>query len=91
MKFNDTFLRIIQADLATARIIPALMGEPGIGKTSFAQSLAEKLSTKLFTIQANQLSEKADLTGVRTVPTPDGQSYTQVFFCLLYTSDAADE
>lgn len=80
MKFNDTFLRIIQADLATARIIPALMGEPGIGKTSFAQSLAEKLGTKLFTIQANQLSEKADLTGVRTVPTPDGQSYTQVFF-----------
>ena len=80
MKFNDTFLRIIQADLATARIIPALMGEPGIGKTSFAQSLADKLGTKLFTIQANQLSEKADLTGVRTVPTPDGQSYTQVFF-----------
>ena len=80
MKFNDTFLRIIQADLTTARIIPALMGEPGIGKTSFAQSLADKLGTKLFTIQANQLSEKADLTGVRTVPTPDGKSYTQVFF-----------
>lgn len=80
MKFNDTFLRIIQADLATARIIPALMGEPGIGKTSFAQSLADKLDTKIFTIQANQLSEKADLTGVRTVPTPDGKSYTQVFF-----------
>lgn len=80
MKFNDTFLRIIKADLATGRIIPALMGEPGIGKTSFAMSLAEKLDTKLFTIQANQLSEKADLTGVRTVPTPDGESYMQVFF-----------
>lgn len=80
MKFNDTFLRIIQADLATVRVIPAFMGEPGIGKTSFARSLADKLGTALFVIQANQLSEKADLTGVRTVPTPDGQSYTQVFF-----------
>lgn len=80
MKFDSTLTKIITADMTTGRIVPSLMGEPGIGKTSFAKDLAEYLDTKVFIIQANQLDEKADLTGVRTVPTPDGKSWMQIFF-----------
>lgn len=80
MKFDSTLTKIITADMTTGRIVPSLMGEPGIGKTSFAKDLADCLDTKVFIIQANQLDEKADLTGVRTVPTPDGKSWMQIFF-----------
>ncbi|HEU5223091.1 MAG TPA: MoxR family ATPase [Candidatus Lumbricidophila sp.] len=79
MKFNDTLLEVVKIDLETGQV-PALMGEPGIGKSSFVESLARSMDTKSFTLACNQLADKADLTGARLVPTPDGQSFHQEFY-----------
>lgn len=48
--------------------VPMLVGEPGIGKSSFVEGLAEFLKTKCFTLPINQIADKADLTGCRLVP-----------------------
>jgi hypothetical protein len=61
-------------------IVPALMGEPGIGKSSFVEELARSMNTKAFVLPCNQLADKADLTGARLVPTANGKSYSQVFY-----------
>lgn len=79
MKFDATLNTLVDQLLATGSV-PALMGEPGIGKSSFVEALAEKNSTTCFTIAVNQLAEKADLTGGRLVPTPDGKDFAQAFF-----------
>lgn len=78
--FDDTFLSILKADLTTHRIAPALMGEPGIGKTSFLKGLESFDNHKVFVLSVNTLADKGDLTGVRTVPTADGKGYQQQFF-----------
>lgn len=49
-------------------VIPMLLGEPGIGKSSWLSNLASLMHTKCFTVACNQLADKADLTGARTVP-----------------------
>lgn len=46
---------------------PALMGEPGIGKSSLIEGLARTFKTKVFTLPVNQLGDRSDLTGVRLV------------------------
>lgn len=79
MKFNDTLLAAIRLDLETDQV-PALLGEPGIGKSSFVEGLARDMDTKAFVLACNQLADKADLTGARLVPTPDGKSYHQEFY-----------
>lgn len=79
LKFNDTLTEIIKTDLEVGAV-PALMGEPGIGKSSFVEDLAASMDTKAFTLACNQLADKADLTGGRLVPTKDGKSYSQVFY-----------
>ncbi len=79
MKFNETLTEIIKVDLEVGAV-PALMGEPGIGKSSFVEDLAKSMDTKAFTLPCNQLADKADLTGGRLVPTKDGKSYSQVFY-----------
>lgn len=52
--------------------VPALIGEPGIGKSSLIEDLSKEFKTEVFTIPINQIEEKADLTGVRLVPTKSG-------------------
>jgi hypothetical protein len=82
MKFNDTLKTLIQQSLEVGAT-PALMGEPGIGKSSFVESLAYSTGTRAFVLPCNQLADKADLTGARLVPyaKADGsQSYKQVFY-----------
>lgn len=79
MKFNDTLIEVVKSDLEM-NIVPALMGEPGIGKSSFVESLAYTMGTRAFVLPCNQLADKADLTGARLVPTEDGTSYKQVFY-----------
>lgn len=79
MKFNDTLTEIIKTDLAVGAV-PALMGEPGIGKSSFVEDLAASMDTKAFVLACNQLADKADLTGGRLVPTEDKKSWKQVFY-----------
>lgn len=82
MKFNDTLTTMVQQAIEVGAT-PALMGEPGIGKSSFVEDLAYSMNTKAFVLPCNQLADKADLTGARLVPyaKDDGtQSYKQVFY-----------
>lgn len=82
MHFNDTLTTLTKQALEVGAT-PALMGEPGIGKSSFVEDLAYSMGTKAFVLPCNQLADKADLTGARLVPytQADGtQSYKQVFY-----------
>ena len=49
MKFNNTLSTCIQADIDN-NIVPLLLGEPGIGKSSWVEDLAAKMHTKCFTL-----------------------------------------
>ncbi|TYC08742.1 AAA domain-containing protein [Actinomadura syzygii] len=88
MRFNDTLKEVIRQDLEMG-IVPALMGEPGIGKSSFVASLAYEMSTQAFVLPCNQLADKADLTGARLVPTENG-SFKQVFYPHHVIQDCID-
>lgn len=82
MKFNQTLTTLIKQSLEVGAT-PALLGEPGIGKSSFVEDLAYSMGTQAFTLPCNQLADKADLTGARLVQytKDDGtQSYKQVFY-----------
>lgn len=88
MKLNENFENIIKHDLFT-NSIPMLLGEPGIGKSSWVEDLARNMKTKSFTLACNQLADKSDLTGARLVEVTktdkDGNTiktgdYTQAFF-----------
>lgn len=63
-----------------AGLTPALLGEPGIGKTAFLENLANDLNTKVFVLSVNQLAAKEDLTGARLVPTKDKSDFEQKFY-----------
>lgn len=92
MKFNDTLILVVKHDLENG-LVPALMGEPGIGKSSFVIALAKEMDTKAFVLPVNQLADKADLTGARLVPyeKEDGTtSYKQVFYPHQVIQDAID-
>jgi len=92
MKLNDTLLEAVKLDLEVSAV-PALMGEPGIGKSSFVEGLAYSMDTRAFTLACNQLADKADLTGARLVPytKADGtESYKQVFYPHQMVQDAVD-
>lgn len=82
MKFNNTLLNLVQHDLDN-NLIPMLLGEPGIGKSSWVKALGVHMHTKVFVLAVNQLADKADLTGSRLVPITlkDGSvTYEQVFY-----------
>lgn len=79
MQFSDTLTNLIKLNL-DQNLVPALLGEPGIGKSSFVEALAAEMDTEAFVLPCNQLAERADLTGARLVPTADGSSYQQMFF-----------
>lgn len=68
MKFGQTLTNSVIRCIKSNNI-PMLIGEPGIGKSSFMEALAKnELGTKCFTLACNQLADKADLTGARLVP-----------------------
>ena len=79
MKFDDTLMRIVDADIK-ANLIPFLIGEPGIGKSSWVTALGQRNGTQVFVLACNQLADKADLTGARLVPIEGTSDYEQVFF-----------
>lgn len=83
MKFNDVFQDTVEKIINNSKQVPMLLGEPGIGKSSWIEDLGKKLHTKVFTLACNQLADKADLTGARLVPveTSTGETtYEQVFY-----------
>lgn len=91
MKFDNTLMTFVRKDLEK-NLIPMLLGEPGIGKSSWLQALADLMHTKCFTLACNQLADKADLTGARLVPVTDDDgntvSYKQVFYPHAVIHDA---
>ncbi len=89
-KFDQTLMTVVRKDLENGNI-PMLLGEPGIGKSSWIEALAELMHSKCFVLACNQLADKADLTGARLVPetvkTKDASgalventTYKQVFY-----------
>ena len=70
MKFDQTFTDLVKKDIEQNNI-PMLLGEPGIGKSSWLEALAVQMHTKCFVLACNQLADKADLTGARLVPVTD--------------------
>lgn len=88
MKFNDTLMLCVKHDIENG-LIPMLLGEPGIGKSSWLTNLANLMHTKCFTLACNQLADKADLTGARLVPTDNGE-YKQVFYPHAVIHDAIE-
>ncbi len=69
---------LLIADLK-AGLTPALLGEPGIGKSALIEDLSRVFKTKVFTIPVNQLGERSDLTGARITQNEHGD-YGQTFF-----------
>lgn len=87
MKFNDTLMALIDADIAS-NSIPMLLGEPGIGKSSWVQALGHRNGTQVFVLPCNQLADKADLTGGRLVPIEGTDEYKMVFYPHAVIMDA---
>jgi len=82
MKFSPLLTDMVRADLE-ANLVPALMGDVGIGKSSFVEDLGKQMGTAVFVVAVNTLSSKEDLTGVRLTPvqTASGvQTYVQQFY-----------
>lgn len=83
MKFNATLMNIVEKILKVNKI-PMLLGEPGIGKSSWVIDLGRIMHTEVFILACNQLADKADLTGARLVPLTDKDGsvidYEQVFY-----------
>ncbi|MDE6913793.1 MAG: AAA family ATPase [Lachnospiraceae bacterium] len=92
MKFEN-LTALVEKDIKN-NCVPMLVGDPGIGKSSWVESLAKRLNTKCFTLPVNQLAEKADLTGCRLVPVgtnKDGeQDYAQMFYPHVVIRKAID-
>lgn len=79
---NITFKQLdslIRADIKS-NIAPILLGEPGIGKSSYLENLAREFKTKVFTLPMNQLADRADLTGARVVETTDSYDSSKTIF-----------
>lgn len=92
-KFDSTLLSFVRKDIDSG-LIPMLLGEPGIGKSSWLIALANMMHTRCFVLPCNQLADKADLTGARLVPVTDKAGnttgYKQVFYPHAVIHDAIE-
>ena len=79
MLFNEMLVNTT-IKLLDANRVPALMGEPGIGKSSFVEDVARRTNTQCFTLPCNLLADKADLTGARLVLDEKTGIWSQKFF-----------
>lgn len=101
MKFDNTLMEVVKKILETNHV-PMLLGEPGIGKSSWVEELGNLMHTKVFVLACNQLSDKADMTGARLAPVgktvktnPDGSTteevdYAQKFFPHIVVKEAIE-
>ena len=92
MQFNPTLKTAVMRCLQCG-LTPMLVGEPGIGKSSFMRGVANDMHTALFVVTCNQLADRADITGAKTLPDNNG-GYAQYFFphatimsCIRYAID----
>ena len=83
-KFDNNLISIVTKILQNNHV-PMLLGEPGIGKSSWVEALGNSMHTKVFVLACNQLADKADMTGSRLMPVgetkkvnPDGSESTEI-------------
>jgi hypothetical protein len=75
-------------------ICPFIMGEPGIGKSSVVRAMCEDRGWHFFELLCNQLGDRADLTGCRSIKETvevDGKMeeiWKQIFFPHQSVQDA---
>lgn len=84
--FNDQLSDMVVSDLKSGHV-PMLLGEPGIGKTSWVKAMASMRHTRAYVLACNQLADKADLTGARPIKGDDGK-YRMSFFPHITIMDA---
>lgn len=90
LKMNKACLNILADEIenvsSKAPICPMLLGEPGIGKSSIVRNMCEMKGWHFYELLCNQLSDRADLTGCRTVKVNETinnkteEVWSQIFF-----------
>ena len=90
MEMNQDFKDIMRIQVSSVSdrtpICPFILGEPGIGKSSVVRAMCEENGWHFFELLCNQLGDRADLTGCRSVKTTENVSgkdeeiWKQVFF-----------
>lgn len=73
-----------------ANTAPVILGDAGIGKSSFIKALAEQdLNTKCFVLKVNALAGREDLSGQRLIPLNNAKTeYAMKFFPQLKIMEA---
>lgn len=88
MKMNNMLAKAV-IEALKAGAVPFLIGEVGIGKSTWIQeSIADELCTKVFTLSCNELGDKTDLTGTRSIKDEKTGKYKQYFFPHATIADA---
>lgn len=90
MEMTPDFKKLLALEIekvsSVTPITPFILGEPGIGKSSIIKAMCKEHGWHYFEVLCNQLSDRADLTGCRTVKTTETINETaeeiwkQVFF-----------
>ena len=90
LEMNQDFKDIMRVQISSVAdrtpICPFILGEPGIGKSSVVRAMCEENGWHFFELLCNQLGDRADLTGCRSVKTTekvngkDEEVWKQVFF-----------
>lgn len=84
--FGDLIAKEVEFVSSITPICPLIKGEPGIGKSSIIRAMCEERGWHFFELLCNQLGDRADLTGCRSVKTvenvngKDEEIWKQVFF-----------
>ena len=90
LEMNQDFKDILAIEVETvskaAPICPFILGEPGIGKSSVVKAMCEERGWYYFELLCNQLGDRTDLTGCRSIKTTenvngkDEEIWKQIFF-----------
>lgn len=97
-KMTPALIRILNIEITAVSkrtpIVPFLVGEPGIGKSSIVRAICNENDWHFHELLCNQLGDRTDLTGCRTVKeteivngTPE-EIWKQIFFPHKSVQDA---
>lgn len=78
MKFGNTLTKLLQQDLESNRA-PFLIGDVGIGKSSFCLDLSNQQNGKAFLVPCNQMADKLDLIQERLAEVEDAPTLDERF------------
>ena len=84
--FKDILATEVNDVSKEAPICPFICGEPGIGKSSIVKAMCEEKGWDFFELLCNQLGDRSDLTGCRSVKSEETvtgkneEIWKQIFF-----------